>query len=114
MDREFRKDLAEHVRETTRFGRNVSNSVERMEIYRVHHNFIKKFRINTVDRVWETHAQAAGFDLQDVNRVMAKWTKRRVFYSHLELDMHLGKAWGHGYCSPKKVMMDYVPAFIYM
>jgi hypothetical protein len=114
MDREFRKDLAEHVRETTRFGRNVSNSVERMEIYRVHHNFIKKFRINTVDRVWETHAQAAGFDLQEVNRVMAKWTKRRVFYSHLELDMHLGKAWGHGYCSPKKVMMDYVPAFIYM
>jgi roadblock/LC7 domain-containing protein len=114
MDREFRKDLAEHVRETTRFGRNVSNSVERMEIYRVHHNFIKKFRINTVDRVWETHAQAAGFDLQDVNRVMAKWTKRRVFYSHLKLDMHLGKAWGHGYCSPKKVMMDYVPAFIYM
>jgi hypothetical protein len=46
--------------------------------------------------------------------VMAKWTKRRVFYSHLKLDMHLGKAWGHGYCSPKKVMMDYVPAFIYM
>ena len=114
MDREFRKDLAEHVRETTRFGRNVSNSVERMEIYRVHHNFIKKFRINTIDRIWETHAEAAGFDLQEVKRVMTKWTKRRVFYSHLELDMHLGKAWGHGYFSPGKVAMDYVPAFIYM
>lgn len=114
MDREFRKDLAEHVRETTRFGRNVSNSVERMEIYRVHHNCIKKFRINTRDRVWETHAEAAGFDLQEVNNIMVKWTKRRVFYSHLELDMHLGKAWGHGYFSPRKQAMDYVPAFIYM
>ncbi len=114
MDREFRKDLAEHVRETTRFGRNVSKSIARMEIYRVHHNFIKKFRINTGDRIWETHAEAAGFDLQEVNKVMVKWTKRRVFYSHLELDIHLGKAWGHGYFSPGKATMDYVPAFIYM
>jgi hypothetical protein len=114
MDREFRKDLAEHVRETTRFGRNVSNSVERMEIYRMHHNCIKKFRINTVDCIWETHAEAAGLDGEVVKKVMSKWLSRRFFYSHLELDMHLGKAWGHGYFTPGKEHMDYVPAFIYM
>jgi hypothetical protein len=28
--------------------------------------------------------------------------------------MHLGKAWGHGYFTPGKEHMDYVPAFIYM
>jgi hypothetical protein len=67
-----------------------------------------------VDCVWETHAQAAGLDGEVVKKVMSKWLTRRFFYSHLELDMHLGKAWGHGYFTPGKEHMDYVPAFIYM
>ena len=114
MDRAFRKDLAEHVRETTRFGRNVSSAACRMEIYRVVHNCIKKFRINTVDCDYRTHAEAAGFDYEEVKSLMRGWTRRRLFYSHLELDMHLAKVWGRGYFTPGKKEMDYVPRFIYM
>jgi hypothetical protein len=114
MDREFRKDLAEHVRESTRFGRNVSNACERMEIYRVQHNCIKKYRINRSGRLWDTHAEAAGLGAEEVKRVLSKWLTRRCFYSHLELDLHMGKVWGHGYATAGKLSMDYVPAFIYM
>jgi transposase-like protein len=113
MDREFRKDLAEHVRESTRFGRNVSNAVGRMELYLFHHNHFKAYRINVSQCTYETHAEAAGLSMDEVNRLVWRWLHVRHFRSHLEFDMHLGKVWGKGYGTPGKWKMDYVPEYIY-
>ncbi|MDP3177187.1 MAG: hypothetical protein Q8M76_04735, partial [Spirochaetaceae bacterium] len=44
MDREIRKDLHEHVRETTCFGRNVNRQMERLAVYLYNHNFQRKHR----------------------------------------------------------------------
>ena len=113
MDREFRKDLAEHVRETTRFGRNTSNAVGRMELYQFHHNHFKPYRINVSERVYDTHAEAAGIDRDFVMNLRRRWLKVRQFCSHLDLDMHLEKVWFKGYTTPGKWRMDYVPAYVY-
>jgi len=63
LDREIRKDNSDHVRETVQFARNVGNTMDRLAVYRFHHNFMKPYRINgpAADRVM-THGEAAGLN----------------------------------------------------
>ena len=60
IDRELRKDLAEHVRETVRFARNVNHCMERLWVYLLDHNVYKRFRINDRVGVERSHADEAG------------------------------------------------------
>jgi len=113
MDRELRKDLGEHVRETVRFARNVNNSIGRIELHQFHHNYIKPYRLNVKERVFQTHAHAAGFDPKEVKRTLCHWMNRRSFLSHLKLDLHLQKVWYKAYPTPGKGQTDYVPCYIY-
>ena len=80
LDRELRKDMAEHTRETVRFARRVQRCLERLAIKQVHHNFIKPYRINTQAHNWgraETHAQAAGLERETLDQLLeAFWTVR--------------------------------------
>jgi len=113
IDREFRKDLSEHVRETSRFGRNVNAAVGRMELYLFHHNFIKPFRVEKRKRSWETHAMAAGFPPDTVARLLRRWTTRRIFASHAEMNMHQRKVLIRRYDTPWKEEIDSFPAYVY-
>ena len=61
LDRQLRKDLAEHVRETVRFARRIEQSLERTVIHLVHHNYFKSFR-SRKPGVFSTHAAQAGMD----------------------------------------------------
>jgi len=45
LDREIRKDQANHRRETVCFNRNVANGMSRLMCYLVHHNYRKRYRI---------------------------------------------------------------------
>jgi hypothetical protein len=58
LDREIRKDLAEHHRETVCFARSQLMSDARMWIYLVWHNTDKPYRISPRQDV--SHAEAAG------------------------------------------------------
>ena len=49
LDRELRKDCAEHVRKTMKYARNVSNCLERLAIYRFYHNYMKPFRVDEAE-----------------------------------------------------------------
>lgn len=82
MDRQFRKDLSEHVSRTICFGRNVNNQMERMAIYRFYHNFIKKFRVRPHEYV--THSDKVGIDPQIQARYRRIFFKERIFMSHIE------------------------------
>lgn len=77
LDRQLRKDLAEHVRETVRFARRLECSLERAVIHLVHHNCFKVFRSRlTGDRRKVTHAQQAGLDSGVIEK------KRQTMFVH--------------------------------
>ncbi|MFW6233755.1 MAG: transposase [Spirochaetota bacterium] len=80
LDREIRKDLAEHHRETVCFARNAAHSVARMWVYLVWHNTEKPYRI--CPRFAGTHAEVAHATSTDVRRVRARLYRRRQFLSH--------------------------------
>lgn len=102
IDRECRKDLAEHHRETSCHAREVNDSVERMCVYNTIHNFLKMYRINPGKSGYLTHADAAGIPRELYRPLMKKFTSRRFFYSHLDLDLHQELVWRRGYASPLK------------
>jgi len=78
LDRETRKDMAEHGRETTQFGRNMNNSMNRFSVYTFWHNFKKPYRINKwkngKEIEYKTHAEAAG-----ISRGLAAEIGNRLF-----------------------------------
>ena len=79
-DREIRKDLAEHHRETVCFARGVSHSVARMWVYLVWHNIEKPYRISP--RSQATHAEVSGVSKREVRRQRRKVFRRRAFLGH--------------------------------
>ncbi len=75
MDRELRKDLANHVRETTRYSREANHMVERVSIFAVDHNLNKKFRIKERKDETTWHWEQAG-----LNKEMVEKGKGDKFY----------------------------------
>ena len=82
LDREIRKDLHEHVRETVCFGRDVSAQMERMTLYLFYHNFRKPHRTRGDGR---SHAEVAGYDRNDIERELRALWERRAMYSLTDL-----------------------------
>ena len=60
LDREIRKDTANHHRETVCFSRNVANGLCRLACYLFHHNYIKRFSIKAPYFDKTLHGEAAG------------------------------------------------------
>lgn len=85
LDRELRKDLAEHVRESVQFGRNADNCMERFWIYMFYHNYMKPFRINkkSGELYYSAHAEAAGVSMQAIREEEKKVFSERTFLSRL-------------------------------
>ena len=93
IDREFRKDLAEHVRETVRFARNVNHSMERLMVYLLDHNVRKRYRINDPVSLSRTHAGEAGILREHVARATVNLTTARRFLSFEELEPAALRVW---------------------
>jgi hypothetical protein len=58
MDRQIRKDQANHVRETVCFARNVNNVMSRLFVYFTYHNYLKAYRER--ESAKRSHAEVAG------------------------------------------------------
>ena len=114
IDREIRKDLAEHRRETVCFARNTALSLQRMWIYLVHHNSCKPYRISPRRRF--THAEQAGVSHRLLARTLRYWLTRRVFLSRTVLSRPMLRAWmamEHTPFSADRVNRRLTPAFSY-
>ena len=82
IDREFRKDLHEHVRETVCFGRNVNAQMERLTLYLYYHNYKKRHRTRLDGR---SHALVAGYDGEAIiSELRGLWGKR-AWYTRTQL-----------------------------
>ena len=66
LDREIRKDVANHVRETTRHSQEPNMMMDRMTVYLVQHNTEKKFRIKAPLLLATKHWEVAGISEEKV------------------------------------------------
>ena len=109
LDREFRKDLAEHTRETTRFGQRVQRCLERLTIKQFHHNFVKPYRVKEarVSEPPQTHAAQAGLPSSYVEKLVKEFWRERAFGEKQVLQEWEARIWerkeptpffGDGWC----------------
>jgi len=112
LDREIRKDCAEHVRETVKFARNVCNSLERLAIYRLYHNYMKPFRIGERDFIYVSHGMKAGMDAKQIARCLMGLYSRRRFLSRAKgLPFSEALVWLRGVATPLKASSEYLPSY---
>jgi len=109
LDRELRKDLHEHVRESTCFGRNVNAQMERLTLYLYYHNYCKRHR------TWlpgTTHAQEAGYSLSVFSVEATALWERRAWFTHTELSDSGRETWLRLRKTPLKDHPDYLPKHV--
>ena len=111
LDRELRKDQANHHRESTCFSRNVANSLSRLACYIAEHNYFKKFLIKgsvSDDRV---HADVAGIPSSLRKEAMEGFFFDRAFLSRCRLSPPMRRIWRKADPTPGKQKAPYLPAF---
>ena len=108
LDREFRKDLHEHVRESVCFGRNVNRQMERLTLYLWWHNYRKSHRAKTDSR---SHAEVAGYDPGRIKEGLRSIWVRRAWLSKTVLTESMRDSWLRARDTPLGPRFDYLPAF---
>ena len=113
IDREIRKDQANHHRETLCFSRNVANGMARLSLYLFLHNYLKKFRIKAPVMADEVHAEKAGIPRKLIRGGLQAAFKKRAFLSRIELPPTLEKIWKKEFVTPGLVNQHRPPAFAF-
>ena len=110
FDREIRKDIAAHVRESVQYARRANNAMDRMWLYGVWHNCFKPRRINGGDT--RTHAEYAGVPTEQLHRVRARLYSKRYFLSRMSLSPSQWRTWVRGWATPQVQRAVMVPAYV--
>jgi hypothetical protein len=109
LDREIRKDLKEHGRQTVCWGRNVNNQMDRMTVYLWNHNYKKAFRICGKGKHENSHAEHAGFSGALIKRQIADiWCRRDIFTRELYGELAT-ITWKRKRMTPLKLSKEYLP-----
>ena len=106
VDRQMRKNMAEHVRETVRQGREVNCQMERMAVFMVLHNFLTPHRIPDKARIGDspTHALMAGIGSEELRQRVLRMTTHRHVSSHNRSGHEwIERIWQHLYKNPPVV-----------
>ena len=110
FDREIRKDISSHVRDSVQFARRANNAMQRMWLYGVWHNCFKPRRINGADA--RTHAEHAGVPTEVLHRVRGRLYSRRYFLSRVSLSLSQWRTWVRGWATPEVQRAVVVPAYV--
>ena len=108
VDRQMRKNMAEHVRETIRQGREVNCQMERMAVFMVMHNFLTPKRIKDRALFGEqlTHAEAAGIGGEQLCTQLRRLFAHRHVWTHLRSGQGwITRIWQHLYENPPVVRL---------
>lgn len=111
LDREIRKDLANHHRETACFSRNVANGLCRLSVYLFYHNYFKRFCINAPCFDKTLHGEAAGIPRAMIDKELVSFFFARRFLSRVALLPTLERIWAKKSPTPLKKNLDYVPGY---
>lgn len=112
LERELRKDLANHRRETTCFSRRVANGLSRYGCYQAYHNYWKRFRINAPAADRRVHADLAGIPPRMRRQAMLGFFSERRFLSHQVLSPPLERIWRMAASTPGQETRRAIPHFI--
>jgi hypothetical protein len=113
-DRQFRKDLSDHVRETVQFARCPSAMMSRLAVYQLFHNCIVPHRIRSYRKGSQTiRAEIAGARREMVLKLLSTGMMRRVFRRKIELDEQAATTWFMGWRNPGIEMKRYIPKYIF-
>ena len=108
MDREFRKDMGNHARETVKFARDVNNAMDRLVLYSFEHNYIKDFKVEGYTGKVSTHYQRAGGDGDLEKRIVRDFFEKRYFKrGKSDFDKSSYKSISGGWETPLKVRGEY-------
>ena len=113
LDRQIRKDMANHVRETVCFSRNVNNCMERLMVYFMYHNYFKIYRENNKRKDKRTHAEVAGLDKKVLNEGIKNIFAKRRFLTLENIKGFLLLLWKRLHFTPLKRSFDYVPRYVF-
>ncbi len=114
LNRQIRKDCAEHVRDTVKYARNVNNSLERLAIYRFFHNYQKAYRIGQKPYEKISHAMKAGMDKAEIDKQKKTlFTQRRFLGRTGGLSFCEALVWLRGIATPLKRYAEYLPAYVW-
>lgn len=111
LDREIRKDQANHRRETTCFSRNVANGMSRLALYLISHNCLKKFRIKAKVEDERVHAEAAGLEGKALRARVGEMFRMRSFLSRTRLPPTLKRIWRKDFVTPLLERQARLPAY---
>jgi hypothetical protein len=113
VDRQLRKDLSDHCRETVQFAHCPSALMARASVYRFYHNCV------IPRRVWqhrkgneETHAERAGMSRGKLGEVIKRYMGKRVFFHKIRLGLEEQKTWFLEWRNPGRILGRYVPKYI--
>jgi hypothetical protein len=113
MDREMRKDLANYVRETTRWGKDPKDMMLRLHIYGVWHNYKKPYRVRPDKFIAASHGEVAGIDPKLIKQLLAGYYSKRIFYTHLTLNSEETCSWFRMWETPMRRGGNvYIPRYI--
>ena len=117
FDREIRKDMAEHRRETVCFARRPVSMLWRFAIYAARHNLHKRRRIRgnahvgAAEVVGESHAVAAGVDAATVAGAQIRRVTERPFLSREKLSAFAELLWRAEIPTPPHARYAKLPAY---
>ena len=106
VDRQMRKNMGEHVRETITQGREVNCQMERMAVFMVLHNFFTPHRIgDRVDgRSYPSRGECAGLQTPRVRSTIRRYLTHRHIYGHCRgKPERIRRVWKHAYETPPVV-----------
>lgn len=113
VDRQIRKDLCDHVRETVQFAKCPSALMSRLSVYRFYHNCCIPRRVRASRRGEdETHAQRAGVSAREQKAIIERYWKKRCFLLQQDLDREERKTWMCGWRNPGVAYGRYIPQYI--
>jgi len=112
LDREIRKDQANHHREASCFTRNVGNGMSRLALYCLDHNYRKKYRIKGPEADRRVHAEVAGIDRNLIEARLRAMFRDRTFLTRISLPPTLERIWRKAYVTPGRLAEPALAAFV--
>ena len=106
LDRQIRKNMGEHVRETVKQGREVNSQMERMAVFMYTHNFLTPHRIDDDADVSDApvHADKAGIVSDQIQMMMRRYMINRHIWGHRKCKHEWMRwIWHHQYENPPSI-----------